>query len=145
MQTKPHTDNPVRVRTRKSNIITEESAVTSTTSDDSDKEDDVPLSGKLKTDKEEISDYTPPSKRSKKPNKSTANVSDNEFEVNPTNSMSDENFVSSATCSEDSKRKPPAKKIDHTKKKIRLSNVDNNNKRRSTARSKSNCRPLDDR
>lgn len=147
MQTKPHTDNPVRVRTRKSNIITEESAVTSTTSDDSEKEDCTPLSEQLKPDKQHDIPLAKRLKKGKKPS-STTNTSDEEFEARLSNSTSlselqDENLVSSATyCGQDeTKRKRSAKRNGQTRKKIRLSN----NKRKTTAKSNSNCRQLDDR
>lgn len=153
MQTKPQTDNPVRVRARNSHVITEESAVTSTTSDDSEKEDHLPLSERLKTDKKDLDD-TPLSKRAKKSKKrsSVNNTSDEEIEVSVSNSTSssdapDENLVSSATScgSEEGKRKKTAKRNDQTRKKIRLSKKVNN-KKKSTARRISNYnRQLDDR
>lgn len=152
LQTKPHTDNPLRVRARKPHVITEESAVTSTTSDDSEKEEDLPLSERLKTDKKDLDDI-PLSKRAKKGKKrSSINTSDDEIEVSVSHSTSlpdalDENLVSSATpCgSEEGKRKKSAKRNDQTRKKIRLSKIVNNNKK-STARRNSNYnRQLDDR
>lgn len=152
-QTKPHTDNPVRVRARKSHIITEESAVTSTTSDDSDKEGGaaVPLSDRLKTDKKELDNDVHLSKRTKKGKKRISNntTSDQEFQVIFSNSSSlsdvqDENFVSSATShgSEENKRKK--RRNDQTRKKIRLSSL-GNKKKKNTARNNLNSRQLDDR
>lgn len=151
MQTKPHTDNPIRIRARKSHVITEESAVTSTTSDDSDKEGGVPLSERLKTDRKELDSDTHLSKRGKKGKKRVSNNTtfDEEFEVSFSNSTSlsdvqDENFVSSATPhgSEESKRKK--RRNNQTRKKIRLSSLDNN-KKKNTARNNLNYRQLDDR
>lgn len=132
-------------------MITEESAVTSTTSDDSDKEDEVSSSDRLKTDrKEDIQADGPSSKRSKKGRKRISNhTCGEEFEVSNSTNVSDsqdEHIVSSATpCgSEESRQKKSARRNDQTKKKIRLSNL-GNNKRKSTARSNLNSRQIDDR
>lgn len=152
LETKPHTDHPIKVRARKSDVITAESAVTSTTSDDSEKEDGLSLSTRHKTDKD-VDDVTPVSKRIKKGKKTTSsNTSDEEVEIRVLNStalsdVQDENLVSSATsCGPDeNKRKRSVKRNNRTRKTIRLSILDNNNKRKSTARNNLNCRHLDDR
>lgn len=150
-QTKTQTDKPVQIKTRKSmTIVTEESAVTSTTSDDSEKEDNLPLPEQLKTDKPDVD--IPLSKRTKKNKKPALNTtSDDEIDFRVSNSVSssevqDENLVSSATpCGQDeTKRKRSAKRSDQNRKKLRLS-IRDNNKRKSTAISNLNYKQFDDR
>lgn len=129
-------------------MITEESAVTSTTSDDSDKEDDMFLSERTER-KEDIETEAHSAKRPKKGRKRTSNrTSSEEFEVSNSTSLpdvQDEFIVSSATPgAEQTRRKKSMKRNDQTRKKIRLSSL-GNNKRKSTAKSNLNSRQLDDR